>query len=110
MTLLFDENLSPRLIPRLAELFPSAIHVRDIGLKQSSDDDIWNYAKLHDGVIFTTDDDFRRRALTLGPPPKVILMERCDFPLRIIEELIRKQAIRISDFTRSKEALLTLRR
>jgi predicted nuclease of predicted toxin-antitoxin system len=106
---LFDENLSPRLIARLSDLFPSAIHVRDAGLKQSSDEDIWNYAKQHGYLIITTDGDFRTRALALGPPPKVIFIERCDFPTRIIEELIRRQAIRIAGFIESGEALLVVR-
>jgi predicted nuclease of predicted toxin-antitoxin system len=63
-----------------------------------------------DYIVLTADNDFRQRALTLGPPPKIILMERCDFPLRVIEELIRRQAIRISEFATSSGALLTLRR
>jgi predicted nuclease of predicted toxin-antitoxin system len=107
---LFDENLSPKLIPRLSDLFPFAIHVRDVDLKQSSDEDIWNYAKQHGYLIITTDGDFRTRALSLGPPPKVILIERCDFPTRIIEELIRRQAIKIGGFIESDEALLVVRR
>jgi predicted nuclease of predicted toxin-antitoxin system len=107
---LFDENLSPRLIPRLTSLFPSAIHVRDVGLKQSSDSDIWDYAKQNDCILFTADNDFRQRALELGPPPQIILMERCDFPLRVIEELIRRHALRINDFVESNKALLILRR
>jgi predicted nuclease of predicted toxin-antitoxin system len=42
--LLLDENLSPRLVERLASLFPSIIHVRDIGLKQGSDVLLWQNA------------------------------------------------------------------
>jgi predicted nuclease of predicted toxin-antitoxin system len=84
--------------------------VSDVGLKQSSDSDIWNYAKQNDCILFTTDNGFRQRALELGPPPQVILMERCDFPLRAIEEVIRRQTLRITDFAESNKALLILRR
>ena len=48
MNLLLDENLSPRLIERLASLFPVLTHVRDIGLKQGSDRMIWEWAKVND--------------------------------------------------------------
>ena len=40
---LLDENLSPNLLQRLASLFPGLIHVRDIGLKQASDETIWDW-------------------------------------------------------------------
>ena len=33
MKLLYDENLSPRLVRLLEDLFPNSIHVRDVGLK-----------------------------------------------------------------------------
>jgi len=45
MKLLFDENLSPRLVVLLADLFPNSIHVRDVVYEDSS---VWNYAKDHD--------------------------------------------------------------
>ena len=45
MSLLLDENLSPRLTFRLASLFRSLIHVRDVGLKQAGDEEIWNDPK-----------------------------------------------------------------
>ena len=44
-----------------------------------------------------------------GPPPKLIHIARCDFPFRIVEELLRQNAIRISEFQINAEAdILTL--
>lgn len=37
MKLLFDENLSHRLVQLLEDLFPNSIHVRDVGLKAADD-------------------------------------------------------------------------
>ena len=37
MKLLFDENLSPKLVRLLEDLFPDSVHVRDVGLKASDD-------------------------------------------------------------------------
>lgn len=37
MRLLFDQNLSPRLVNRLADLYPSSQHVSFIGLDRAND-------------------------------------------------------------------------
>jgi len=42
--LLFDENLSPRLPALLVDEFPGSRHVRDVGLRGTTDQDIWKFA------------------------------------------------------------------
>ena len=37
MKLLFDQNLSPRLVHLLADLYPGSTHVRDVGLGEADD-------------------------------------------------------------------------
>ena len=37
MKLLFDENLSHKLVRLLVDLFPDSVHVRDVGLKSADD-------------------------------------------------------------------------
>lgn len=98
MKLLLDENLSPRLVHRLILLFPGLTHVRDVGLKQADDKDIREWAKANDFTVVTTDADFVLLAQRLGSPPKVIHIEQCDFPFRVIEDLLRRNAVRISEF------------
>jgi predicted nuclease of predicted toxin-antitoxin system len=71
------------------------IHVRDAGLEQASDEVIWGWARSKSYTIVTTDAEFAELSLRLGWPPKVIHLEECDFPLRIIEELLRQNAVRI---------------
>ena len=44
MKLLFDHNLSPRLVNRLADLFPESAHIYMLGLEQSDDREVWLYA------------------------------------------------------------------
>lgn len=98
MKFLLDENLSPRLVPRLTELFGEIAHVRDVGLRQSGDRMIWDWAKQHDYAVVTTDADFVTLSRRLGFPPKVIHLEQCDFPFRAIEDLLRRNAIWVADF------------
>jgi hypothetical protein len=46
----------------------------------------------------------------VGRPPKLIHIERCDFPFRVIEELLRQNAIRIAEFEKDPgTGLLALR-
>lgn len=47
MKLLFDENLSPRLVAGLSDVFPESVHVRDAGLSRATDAAIWDYARSH---------------------------------------------------------------
>lgn len=106
MNLLLDENLSPRLTLRLASLLPGLIHVRDVGLKQASDLEIWDWARENRYTVITTDADFVALVNRKGAPPKLIHLERCDFPLRVVEELFRQNAIRISEFEKDAGARL----
>ena len=76
MKLLFDQNLSPRLVVALAGAYPESVHVQSIGLDRGSDDAIWEFARDHDFVIVTKDSDFHEMSLLRGFPPKVIWLRR----------------------------------
>jgi predicted nuclease of predicted toxin-antitoxin system len=110
VSLLLDEHLSTRLLPRLAMLFPGLIHARDVGLKEASDPEIWTCAKENGWTVVTADADFVGLSQRLGWPPKAIHIEQCDFPFRAIENLLRRNAVRISEFERDpKVGLLVVR-
>ncbi len=72
MKLLFDENLSPRLVELLATEFPQSVHVETLGMCGTTDAELWEYAKTHEFAIVSKDNDFRQRAFVHGAPPKVI--------------------------------------
>jgi predicted nuclease of predicted toxin-antitoxin system len=38
--LLFDQNLSPKLVVRLSDLFEGSRHTRDVGLAEASDREV----------------------------------------------------------------------
>ena len=57
MKLLFDENLSPALPRRIADLLPNSVHVRDVGMKATDDPIVWDYAKDNDFMIVLKDAD-----------------------------------------------------
>lgn len=111
MKLLLDENLSRRLIDSIHDLFPGSIHVTQAGLSRATPDrKIWDYA-LHNGfIILTADTDFISLANALGPPPKVILLDNCDYPTIEAASVIRANAAQIAKFETSQEPLLILRK
>ena len=53
MKLLLDENLSPRLVPRLAAKGVAAAHVAYIGRSGLSDPELWRYAFETDHIVAT---------------------------------------------------------
>ncbi|MDQ2712599.1 MAG: DUF5615 family PIN-like protein [Acidobacteriota bacterium] len=103
MKLLFDENLSRKLCVKFAELFPGSKHVSEVALLQSMDEEIWSYAKRNSFVIVTADADFFDFAANTGPPPQVIWLRRWNHPTRDAEALLRREAVRITEFTADPE-------
>ncbi|MGC1310533.1 MAG: DUF5615 family PIN-like protein [Phormidesmis sp.] len=89
MKLLFDQNLSPRLVRRLSNLYPDSEHVDSIGVGEESDRVVWQYAKQHNYLIVTKDSDFSELILLLGFPPKVIWIRRGNCSTDAVEEVLR---------------------
>lgn len=88
MKLLFDENLSDRLVPALADMFLGSSHVKAVGLIHQSDDAIWEYAVDRGYVIVTKDSDFYERCAMEGPPPKIIFLQIGNAPTRTVLAVI----------------------
>lgn len=72
MKLLFDENISFRLVNKIIDVFPEAKQVSALGLENTNDSDIWAYAKDNGFTIVTFDADFLDMAQVKGIPPKII--------------------------------------
>jgi predicted nuclease of predicted toxin-antitoxin system len=111
LKLLFDANLSPRLVSRLRELFPDSAHIFHTGLaRYTSDETIWEYARINGFVIVTADADFLDLAAVRGAPPKIVRLENCNYRTSQIEELIRRNAILISELEHSDRRVLILQK
>jgi predicted nuclease of predicted toxin-antitoxin system len=88
--LLFDQNLSPRLVSRLADLYPDSNHIFLLGLDKATDVEVREHAKTKDFLLVTKDADFSDLCLLYGFPPKVIWIRRGNCTNQTIEELLRK--------------------
>jgi predicted nuclease of predicted toxin-antitoxin system len=109
--LLFDANISRRIVPMLADLFPESSHISLVGLSgETPDKTIWEFAKEEGFGIATADADFITLAERHGAPPQIIRLERMDYSTEIAAALIRRYALAITEFEKSARSVLTLRK
>jgi len=98
MKLLFDNNLSHKLVDRLAHLFPDSSHVMIEGFDASEDHAIWAFAKENEFIIVTKDSDFNDLSIMKGCPPKVIWLRTGNSRVAEIEQVIRENVMIINQF------------
>ena len=73
MTLWVDAQLSPQLAPWLNEaLGVAALAVRDLGLRDAKDREIFHAAREAGATVMSKDSDFVALVRRLGPPPKLV--------------------------------------
>lgn len=104
MRLLFDQNLSDRLLRILADEYPESVHVRHVGLGRADDDEVWRYA-LDNGLTITSkDSDFHQRSLVQGHPPKVVWIRIGNCSTEQIADVLRGRQPELEAFGRDKDA------
>ena len=102
--------MAPRLAGDLADLFPGSVHVGSAELGGAADALIWEYAKAHRFTFLTKDKDFAGPSIAWGPSPKVILLQTGNCSTAAIERIVRRNAVRLSDFENDAgRSLLILR-
>jgi len=108
--LLFDENISRRLVLLLVKEFPGSSHPDFESLQGATDSEIWTYARTNGFVIVSKDSDLRQRAFLYGPPPKVIWLSVGNSGTEAIASLIRSNHSKIQSFVQNpEESLMVLK-
>ena len=105
MKLLFDQNISFRVIKKISAKFPQAKQVRELRLENNSDNQIWEYAKANGYTIVTFDADFYDLASLNGHPPKIIWLRTGNTTTENIADIFNKQAEPIRDFLENKDLI-----
>lgn len=103
MSLLFDQNISFRIISKIEANFPEAKQVRQLGIENYSDIEIWKYAKENKFTIVTFDADFFDLSNFKGHPPKIIWLRFGNTRTDFLADLINSKNILIKDFINSEE-------
>ncbi|MCE2697578.1 MAG: DUF5615 family PIN-like protein [Nostocales cyanobacterium LE14-WE4] len=109
MKLLLDENLSDRIVDKIIDLYPDSQHVKTLGLINTDDAIIWEFAKMNSFMIISKDSDFHQRSLLYGHPPKFIYLRIGNSPTSKIVQILRDNLSTITQFDSSDtESILVL--
>lgn len=104
MKLLFDQNLSPQLVHRLADIFPASRHVSAVDLGSADDGAVWRYARTEGFTIVTKDADFNDLAVVYDSPPQVIWLRLGNCTTKQIEIRLRENVEIIEAFLLGADA------
>src|SRR5437867_4493482 len=109
MKLLFEDNLSHRLVPRLADIFPDSTQTKLLGFNRAVDAVIWEHARANGFVVVTLDKDFADLSFIRGAPPKVIWLRCGNSTIAEVEHLLRLNLQAIREFeTKQNSDLLEI--
>jgi predicted nuclease of predicted toxin-antitoxin system len=99
MYILVDQNISFRLLPLVRTVFPGISHVKELGLTNFNDFQIFKYARLHNFLaVLTLDEDFYNIQLQHGVPPKVIWLRTGNCSTSRIADVLLHNAELIHNF------------
>lgn len=103
MKLLFDQNISFRIVNRISHLYSEVQQVRALGLNNSSDKQIWGFAKRNGYSIVTFDADFFDISSLNGHPPKIIWLRIGNTSTENIAQIFIKKHNLIENFISNPE-------
>jgi len=88
MRLLFDENISHRIVRKLPGCFADCRHVDSVGLDDCNDEIIWKFARKNGFTIVTFDSDFFKKSAVMGAPPKIVWLRTGNLTTAEIADLL----------------------
>lgn len=98
MKLLFDQNISHRILNFLSEEYENSSSVKNEGLINAFDIDIWNFARKNGFVIVTQDSDFNDLNTLYGFPPKIIWIRIGNLKTRMLAKMLNDYKNEIDSF------------
>lgn len=102
MKLLFDQNISPRILNKLPNDFSECQQVRFAGLEDASDNEIFEFAKVNDFAIVTFDFDFVDLNAIRGTPPKIVYLNTGNLNTHNVTDLIINRLLIIQHYLNSE--------
>lgn len=106
MKLLFDHNISHKLVARLADVFPDSSQTRLLNLSRTNDSQLWRVAKANDFIFVSKDRDVAELAVLRGAPPKIIWLRIGNCKTSVIERLLRWNVEIIRQFVADPERVV----
>jgi predicted nuclease of predicted toxin-antitoxin system len=111
VTIWLDAQLSPRLRRWIGENFGvECLHVRDLGLRDAEDPEIFQRARDAGAVVMTKDEDFVHLVERNNPPPQVIWITSGNMPNERFKLLLVKTLQDAISLIESGEAVVEIKR
>lgn len=104
MKLLFDQNISFRIVRKISQLYPKSMQIKNLGLVNYSDLKIWEFAKENEYTIVTFDSDFYDIANIKGHPPKIIWLRIGNTSTNNIAKVLSDKLNLIEDFIQNPDS------
>lgn len=109
MTIWVDAHLSPAIATWISDTFGvTALALRDIGLRDAEDPEIFEAAKAQDVIFMTKDSDFVDLVDRLGPPPQIIWLTCGNTSNTRLREILSATLPEALALLRSGEALVEI--
>lgn len=110
MIIWIDAHLSPAIAVWITSTFGiTAIALRDIGLRDAEDPEIFEAAKAEGVVLMTKDSDFVDLANRFGAPPKIIWLRCGNTSNAQLQNILRSTLLDSLELLRSGEVLVEIR-
>jgi len=109
MMIWIDAQLSPAIAIWIVEEFGiDARPLRDLGLRDSEDEEIFQSARKADAVVMTKDSDFVLLLERYGPPPKIILLTCGNTSNERIKQILRTSLKNVLNLMANGEDLVEI--
>lgn len=110
MTLWIDAHLLPLIAAWLTWTFADvqAVPLRDLGLRDAEDEEIFRAAKTAGVVILTKDADFRHLLNQFGPPPQLLWLTCGNTFNERLQEVLRATLPAALDLLAAGEPLIEI--
>ncbi|MBS4027054.1 MAG: DUF5615 family PIN-like protein [Ignavibacteriales bacterium] len=109
MTLWIDAQLSPSIAKWIEEKFSiRSIAVKELGLRDATDKEIFFAARKENVVVVTKDDDFIELVERLGIPPQIIWITSGNTSNDHLKSILEKTFQRAISFIQSGEEIVEI--
>jgi predicted nuclease of predicted toxin-antitoxin system len=109
MTIWIDAQLSPAIATWITNTFAvTALALRDVGLRDAEDPEIFETAKAQGIIFMTKDSDFADLVNRLGSPPQIIWLTCGNTSNARLREILSVTLLEALELLRSGEALVEI--
>jgi len=109
MTIWLDAQLSPAIAAWITVQYSiPAVALRDLGLRDATDREIFFAARASDAIVMTKDNDFVRLLEVNGSPPKVIWLTCGNTSNARLKKILADTLEKALEFLQSGEQLVEI--